>query len=138
MSENRFDFDTVIDRRGTNCGKWDTMDKKYGNKELIHLGVADMDFPSPKPIRDVVHQCADHGIFGYTDLGDDFYEGFISWEKRMHNVRVKREEIVFCPRINIAAGICVGAFTNQGDEALLHTPAYGPLYEAIAKTKELW
>ena len=135
MSENRFDFDTVIDRRGTNCGKWDTMDKKYGNKELIHLGVADMDFPSPKPIRDVVHQCADHGIFGYSDLGDDFYEGFISWEKRMHNVRVKREEIVFCPRINIAAGICVGAFTNQGDEALLHTPAYGPLYEAIAKNK---
>lgn len=54
MSENRFDFDTVIDRRGTNCGKWDTMDKKYGNTELIHLGVADMDFPSPQPIRDVV------------------------------------------------------------------------------------
>ena len=52
MSENRFDFDTVIDRRGTNCGKWDTMDKKYGNTELIHLGVADMDFPSPQPIRD--------------------------------------------------------------------------------------
>ena len=77
MSENRFDFDTVIDRRGTNCGKWDTMDKKYGNTELIHLGVADMDFPSPQPIRDVVHQCAEHGIFGYTDLGDDFYEGFI-------------------------------------------------------------
>ena len=59
MSENRFDFDTVIDRRGTNCGKWDTMDKKYGNTDLIHLGVADMDFPSPQPIRDVVHQCAD-------------------------------------------------------------------------------
>lgn len=133
MSENRFDFDTVIDRRGTNCGKWDTMDKKYGNKELIHLGVADMDFPSPKPIRDVVQQCAAHGIFGYTDLGDDFYEGFISWEKRMHNVSVKREEIVFCPRINISAGICVGAFTNQGEEVLLHTPAYGPLYEAISK-----
>lgn len=92
MSENRFDFDTVIDRRGTNCGKWDTMDKKYGNTELIHLGVADMDFPSPQPIRDVVHQCAEHGIFGYTDLGDDFYEGFMSWEKRMHHVDIKKKK----------------------------------------------
>lgn len=133
MSENSFDFDTVIDRRGTNCGKWDTMDQKYGRSDLIHLGVADMDFPSPKPICDVVHQCADHGIFGYTDLGDDFYEGFIAWEKRMHNVDVRREEIVFCPRINISAGLCVGAFTKEGEEVLLHTPAYGPLYEAISK-----
>ena len=45
----------------------------------------------------------------------------------------KKEEIVFCPRINISAGICVGAFTEPGEEVLLHTPAYGPLYEAISK-----
>lgn len=133
MAENNFDFDTIIDRRGTNCGKWDTMDKKYGQPDLIHLGVADMDFRSPKPICDVVRQCADHGIFGYTDLGNDFYEGFISWEKRMHHVDVKREEIVFCPRINISAGLCVEAFTKPEEEVLLHTPAYAPLYEAIKK-----
>ena len=40
----QYDFDVRVDRRNTNCGRWDTMDKKYGTNDMIHLGVADMDF----------------------------------------------------------------------------------------------
>ncbi|HIZ64423.1 MAG TPA: pyridoxal phosphate-dependent aminotransferase, partial [Candidatus Blautia pullicola] len=64
MSQKNLDFDTIIDRRHTSCGKWDTMDQKYGSVDLIHLGVADMDFPSPQPIIDSFQKCLDHGIFG--------------------------------------------------------------------------
>lgn len=133
MSCQMFDFDEVIDRRGTNCGKWDTMDKKYERGDLIHLGVADMDFRSPQPIVDSFRKCLDHGIFGYTDLSDSFYEGFISWMKRRHSVHVSREEIVFCPRINISSSLCVETLTREGDEVLIQTPAYGPLYQSIVK-----
>lgn len=133
MKEKRSDFDRIIDRRGTNCGKWDTMDKKYGRTDLIHLGVADMDFCSPDPIRESFRRCAEHGIFGYTDLNDAFYDGFISWMKRRHSVEVKREEIVFCPRINISSSICGETMTAPGDHVMIHTPAYGPLYQAIVK-----
>ena len=42
--ETQYDFDDIVNRRNTNCGRWDTMDKKYGTRDMIHLGVADMDF----------------------------------------------------------------------------------------------
>lgn len=131
--EKIFDFDTVYNRRNTNCGRWDTMDEKYGRNDLIHLGVADMDFRSPEPILEKLQECVSHGIFGYTDLNEDYYTGFISWMKRKHAVEIKREEIVFCPRINISASMCVNIFTEPGDEIVINTPAYGPLYQAITK-----
>ena len=53
MLTPEYDFDTIVDRRNTNCGRWDTMDKKYGTSQLIHLGVADMDVRVPEPIIDV-------------------------------------------------------------------------------------
>lgn len=133
MSRQVFDFDEVIDRHGTNCSKWDTMDEKYKRKDLIHLGVADMDFRSPKPIIDSFQKCLDHGIFGYTDLSNSFYDGFIAWMKKRHSVHVDREEIVFCPRINISSSLCVETLTRKGDEVIIHTPAYGPLYQSIVK-----
>lgn len=133
MSDLKFDFDTIVDRRNTNCGRWDTMDKKYGSNELIHLGVADMDFRAPQPIIDGFQQCVDHGIFGYTDLNEAFYDSFISWMKRKHAADVKKEEILFCPRINISSSVCVETFTQPGDSVIINTPAYGPLYNAIVK-----
>ena len=109
------------------------MDKKYGNNQLIHLGVADMDFRVPKPITDGFQKCVDHGIFGYTDLNDAFYDSFIAWMKRMHHVEIHKEEIVFCPRINISSSLCVETFTEPEDAVMINTPAYGPLYDAIVK-----
>ena len=133
MPNHEFDFDTVVDRRNTNCGKWDTMDQKYKSRQLIHLGVADMDFRAPQPIIDGFQKCVDHGIFGYTDLSDAFYDSFISWMKRKHAVDVRKEEILFCPRINISSSLSVEMFTQPGDTVIINTPAYGPLYNAIVK-----
>lgn len=135
MSSSTFAFDTIVDRRNTNCGKWDTMDKKYGNSRLIHLGVADMDFRAPQPIIDGMQRCVDHGIFGYTDLNEAFYDSFISWMRRRHSADVRKEEILFCPRINISSSLCVETFTEPGDYVMINTPSYGPLYSAIVKNK---
>ena len=133
MLTPEYDFDTIVDRRNTNCGRWDTMDKKYGTSQLIHLGVADMDFRVPEPIIDGFRKCVDHGIFGYTDLNEAFYDSFISWMQRKHDVKIQKEEILFCPRINISSSLCVDTFTEEGDAVMINTPAYGPLYDAIVK-----
>ena len=133
MLTPKYDLDTIVDRRNTNCGRWDTMDKKYGSSQLIHLGVADMDFRVPEPIIDGFRKCVDHGIFGYTDLNEAFYDSFISWMERKHDVKIHKEEIVFCPRINISSSLCVETFTEEGDAVMINTPAYGPLYDAIVK-----
>lgn len=133
MLDKKSVFDTVVDRRGTNCGRWDTMDKKYQKPDMIHLGVADMDFRSPDAIIASFQKILDHGVFGYTDLNDKFYLGIQSWMQRRHHVEVERDWIVFCPRINIAAGLCVETLTAPDAEVIINTPAYGPLYQAIAK-----
>ena len=71
--ETQYDFDDIVNRRNTNCGRWDTMDKKYGTRDMIHLGVADMDFRAPVEIRDSLHKILDMGVLGYTDLSDKFF-----------------------------------------------------------------
>lgn len=70
---NTYNFDQIIDRRNTNCAKWDTLAKKYNRNDLIHLGVADMDFKSPQPILDALQRVVEHGVFGYSDLNNAFY-----------------------------------------------------------------
>lgn len=129
----KFDFDKKIDRRGTNCGKWDTMDQKYGSRSMIHLGVADMDFASPDAIINEFKKINETGVFGYTDLSDGFYTGIQRWYRKQYGVDVERDWIVFCPRINIASSICVAEFTEPGEKVMMHTPAYGPLRAAILK-----
>lgn len=133
MAQKNFDFDTILDRRNTSCGKWDARDQRYGGTDFIHLGVADMDFKSPPPIIEKLHQRVEHGVFGYTNLDDGYYNGFISWMEKRHNVTVDRNEILFCPRINVSSSLCVGTLTQVGDEVVIQTPAYGPLYQAVVK-----
>lgn len=137
MSINNSLFEEIIERRGTNCGKWDTMDLKYQKKDMIHLGVADMDFKAPEPILKCFHEMADHGIFGYTDLSDKFYTSIQLWMKQQQDLEIPKEWIVFCPRINVSSSICVKVFTNEGESVCINTPAYGPLYQAIIKNKRV-
>ena len=92
------DFNEIINRRGTNCAKWDTMDKKYGGTHLTHLGVADMDFKAPDPISEALKKCAEHGIYGYTDASEKFYDGIIRWFRDKNNCSV-RKELVFLPAL---------------------------------------
>lgn len=129
----KINFDEWNERRNTNCGKWDTMDKKYQKEGMLHLGVADMDFRSPKQIIDAFQDILDKGIFGYTDLSDRFYENIREWMRQKHQAEVSREDIVFCPRINVSSSICVETFTEEMDEVIINTPAYGPLYQAVVK-----
>ena len=127
--ETQYGFDVIVNRRNTNCGRWDTMDKS----DMIHLCVADMDFKAPEEIRNALHDVLDMGILGYTDLSDKFFISIQRWYKKQYNMDVPREWIVFCPRINIASSISVGIYTEKGDGVIMHTPAYGPLQNAILK-----
>lgn len=128
-----YNFDKIINRRNTNSAKWDSLGAKYGRNDLIHLGVADMDFESPQPILDAFHKVVDHKIFGYTDLNDEFYTSIQGWIKKQVGVSIPREWIVFCPRINIASSICVDTLTKPYAKAIINSPSYSPLKEAIVK-----
>jgi hypothetical protein len=75
----RYDFDTPVDRRGTDCLKWDYLEAFYGREDIEPFWVADMDFKAPPEIIEPLLQRAEHGVFGYTAKPEGFYRSVIDW-----------------------------------------------------------
>jgi len=128
-----YDFDTIINRRNTNSVKWDYMGKKYGRDDLIHLGVADMDFKSPQPILDALQKVIDYGVFGYVGLNDSFFTSIQSWIRKKTGISIPKEWIVYCPKVNMASSICVEVLTKPDAKVIINSPLYNPLREAVTK-----
>lgn len=128
----KYDFDEQIDRRNTNSAKFDEMDALFG-ADVMYLGVADMDYRSPKPIIEAMQNIVEKGVFGYTIWPENYEELVSQWMKRRYEQETKNEWVVFSPRINMALNMAVETFTNEGDGIVLHTPAYTALQNAVEK-----
>lgn len=128
-----YDFDRVIDRRGTDCAKYDFA-VEYGlPADVLPLWVADMDFQAPAEVLDAVRACADHGIFGYTDQKPDYYEAVMAWFADRFQWQTQREWIVPTPGVVFALATAVRAFTEPGDGVLIQTPVYPPFFNVVKK-----
>lgn len=86
----KYDFDKIINRKGTNSLKWDFSQKRVGHKDVLPMWVADMDFEAPGAVIEAIQQRAEHGIFGYTGTPDSYYQAVIAWIKKDLIGRSKR------------------------------------------------
>ena len=135
MSDNKnIDFDKIVDRRGTDCTKWDSRpeipegaDYPIGD-DLLPMWIADMDFESAPEITRALVERASHGVFGYTDVPDSCYQAIINWEARRHGWRVRREWIRFTPGAVAAAHMAVQALCQPGDRVIVQPPVYYPFF----------
>jgi len=131
-----WDFDRVVDRRGTNSLKYDLARKvnPFLPEDFIPLWVADMDFPAPRPVLDAMKARIDHGILGYAALTDEgYYDAVVQWMKTRHNFETCREEIVLSEGVVTAMGVAVRQLTRPGDKVLMHTPGYHPFEDQTLK-----
>lgn len=130
-----YNFDNVIERRGTDCIKWDMIAKKYNDQELLPMWVADMDFEILPEISKAVEQRARHLTYGYTYPSDDFYGSIIKWNKKRNNYEIKKEwmnvSIGVVPSIKAA----ILAFTDKEDKILINTPVYPPFHHSVIDLK---
>lgn len=130
-----YNFDNVIERRGTNCIKWDTVLKKYNDDNLLPMWVADMDFEILPEISKAVEQRARHLTYGYTYPSDEFYESIIKWNMKRNNYEIKKEwmnvSIGVVPSIKAA----IMAFTDKDDKILINTPVYPPFHHSVIDLK---
>lgn len=126
-----YNFDTVVQRKGTVSRKWDCLTELYGDEEVLPLWVADMDFKSPPEVIDALVQRAEHGVYGYTGFSDQYYEAFINWAVRRYHWRPERDWIHFSP--GVVTGLCllINALTKPGDKVLLLTPVYYPFFNIV-------
>ncbi len=133
----RYDFDRVIERRGTGSTKWDMLATRFDAADAIPMWVADMDFESPKPVVDALVQRAQHGVYGYTMKPDDYFDAIAGWQKRRHGWDVKADWISESPGVVSGLSWVVDALTQPGDRILIQPPVYHPfkaLVEALGRT----
>ena len=131
MDKNKFLKDNCPDRHGTNCSKWDILASKYGDDKLISMWVADMDFKVPKEVIEALREKIEFGIFGYSLTRDSYYEAFIEWEKKYHNLTIEKDWIRFAPGVVTGIYWCVNMLTNKGDSIIINMPVYYPFHNAV-------
>jgi cystathionine beta-lyase len=122
----KYDFDEVIDRKGTCALKTDSLKGLYGREDLIALWVADMDFRCGDFILDALKERVRKGIFGYTCASDSYFESIMEWVKGRHQWEIKREWLSYVPGIVRGIAFCVANFTNPGDKIIIQPPVYHP------------
>ena len=129
----KYDFDELIDRRGTGCVKWDERPDAAVNPslDLIPLWVADMDFKAAPAILEAVRKRAEHGVFGYTVVEEDYYEAVISWFKRRHHWAIRREEILYTTGVVPAMSVAIKALTMPGEKVLILSPDYNCFFSSV-------
>ncbi|MGB0497851.1 MAG: MalY/PatB family protein [Rubricella sp.] len=121
-----YDFDEVIDRRGTHSVKWDVCEALYGVSpdDGIPMWVADMDFRPPPAVTRALADAVEHGVFGYFGNDAPYKEAITGWMKRRHGWVVRPEWISTCHGIVSAVGLALQAFSQKGDGVILFTPVY--------------
>lgn len=127
MTDNNFDFSTPVERRGTDSVKWD----EWPDKEVLPLWVADMDFRTAPAITDALVRRAQHGIFGYTHPGVDYFDSIVSWFSRRHCWDIDPSSIIYTTGVVPALSATIKAFTRPGDAVVIMTPVYTCFYSSI-------
>lgn len=139
----KYNFDEVIDRRGTYSIKWDSgvqLIRKglavRADEDTIPLFTADMDLACPQPILEALHRVVDHRMFGYSDctVVPEYYEAIISWFWRRYGWKIEKEELLYVNGTVEALQIAVEAFTEEGDGIIIQRPVYGPFSGTIDNT----
>ncbi|MCR5643744.1 MAG: pyridoxal phosphate-dependent aminotransferase [Prevotella sp.] len=131
-----YDFDEIVERRGTGCVKWDEEAPCQGGgrippEEVIPLWVADMDFRAAPAILEAVRKRAEHGVFGYNIVPESYYEAVISWFHRRHQWSIQRQSILYTTAVVPAMSCVIKASTMPGEKVLILSPAYNCFFSSI-------
>lgn len=130
-----YNFDKLVDRKGTSCVKSEEMDLNFGRSDLMPFWIADMEFQSPDFAIEKIKERADHGVFGYTKRMPDFYKAIQNWLKKRHNLEVAREEIEYGPGVIFLVNMMIRLFTKEDDNIIIQTPVYYPFANVIKGNK---
>lgn len=122
-----FDFDRLVDRRGSGSYKWDSA----SDPEIIPLWVADMDFTAAPAIIKALQKRVDHGVFGYVKVPEEYYRALTAWNIRRHNWTIDPDMVIYTSGVVPAVSAIIKALTRPGDGVIVNTPAYNCFFSSI-------
>lgn len=131
----KYNFDEIIDRRGTESVKWDAVSERWGRNDLLPMWVADMDFRTPPFVMEALRKRLEHEVLGYTFACEEWYTSIINWLQIRHGWKVKREELTFMPGIVRGLAFAIQCFTEKSDKVMVMPPVYHPFFLVTEKNK---
>ncbi len=126
QKQMKYDFDEVVNRRGSHCVKWDE-----ASEGVIPLWVADMDFKAAPAIQEAIRKRAEHGVFGYALVEEDYYLAVINWFQSRHDWHIRREEILYTTGVVPAMSVAIKALTMPGEKVLILSPDYNCFFSSV-------
>ena len=125
-----YNFDKLVDRKGTDCIKWDMAARAYGH-DVLPMFIADMDFEVLPELQEAMVKRASHPSFGYTAASPAYFENIIKWNKERNGLDMVKEDIIAVPGVVTAIAFALNALTKDGDKVLINTPVYNPFASTI-------
>lgn len=122
-----FNFDKIIDRRHTNSYKWDAP----GSDDILPMWVADMDFQTAPCVIDALRQRVEHGVFGYTQVPEEYYQAVDNWFFRHHGWHVPRRHVIYTSGVVPAISAVIKALAPIGSKVIVQSPVYNCFFSSI-------
>ena len=122
----KYNFDKIIDRKGSGALKFDALEERYGDAGLLPMWVADMDFETPEFITEALRRRLDHSLFGYTIEPSDYWPTVIRWIADHHDWQIEREWITYIPGIVKGIGMVINVFVKEDEKVIIQPPVYHP------------
>ena len=127
----KYDFDRMVNRYGTDCYKWDMIIKRKLDPNTLPLWVADMDFETVPEVKERLKEVADRGIYGYSMLGDGYYDALKNWFSTRFNWQIENDWVIATPGVVFALAAAVRAYTKEGDSVMIQRPVYHPFTNVV-------
>lgn len=124
------DFDVLINRRGSNSLKWDTV-----SENTIPLWLADMDFKCPVEVLNTLQAIITKGVIGYPIISNEYYEATLNWFRRNHNIKAKIDDIFPVTGVIPALRAIIEEFTDEADSIIIQTPVYHYFRDVVLESK---
>lgn len=131
----QYNFNEIIERKGTGCFKWDALPAMYGRDDLTPMWVADMDFRSPDFVMDAIRKRCNHEVLGYTMPSNGYWQAVTAWLQKRYNIQATKDELHFIPGIVAGIAYTLLCLTQPGDKVLVTTPVYPPFLNLPRESK---
>ena len=125
-----FDFDRIIERRGTYSMKYGMVERGKPD-DILPLWVADMDFQAPPCVLDALEEQCRHGIFGYSDTGREYFNVLHDWFFKRYDWDIDEDWLVKTPGVVNAIYVALMALTEPGDSVIIQQPVYHPFASTV-------
>ncbi|MBU5437940.1 pyridoxal phosphate-dependent aminotransferase [Tissierella sp. MSJ-40] len=131
----KYNFDEIINRKDSHSIKWSNLEKTYGDKDILPMWIADMDFKVADEILEGFMERVNHGVFGYDYRPASYYEAVINWVKKRHGWDIKKEWILFTPGVVMGLNLAVVTLTKKREKIIIQPPIYPPFSGVISRNE---